>query len=714
MGKTKFKNIGNKKNKKNEKPSGPLSSKRRLSRFGTRQKSGHTGVSVSYISRSAALKRLQIPLKDFRRLCILKGIFPRDPSKAPAGGRSKTWYHVKDVSFLAHEPLLHKFRELKAWMKKVRRAAGRNQTEEARRIYDARPTWTLAHLVRERYPHFTDALNDIDDALCMVHLFAALPADKGLIGADVTAMCKRLATEWQLYVARTRCLRKVFLSIKGVYYQAEVMGVPITWLVPYPFSQALPADVDYRIMNTFTEFYTTLLKFVHFKLFADAGYAYPPVLDTRREAAGEHLGALMLRQAEGEAAAMHGASSDDEQDDSTAQAAPAAAARVASAVAALHEDADEDSMGSDAEDDSGEDAEEAAALAAALAETGGDDEAAAKAAAAAAAVKRQQNVFTGLTLFCSRETPGSVLELVALAAGGQTVLEQPGADVTSGSAGITHVIVDRPALKAQLPDREYVQPQWVVDCFNAGMLLPIKRYQPGAELPPHLSPFVDDAREGYMPAYREELDRLAAAARGEYAAGTATGGRSQAGALGDDDDEEADDHQRALAAEMAGQSYLPAEVDSEDEEEDSEDEDDEDEEEDSEAEDVEVAAASAPRKQARVVSSLGKLGAAPNSFASKDKLRGAKDAAGNSQFPHAADTPAPTAGGADSDEEQERRQLAASMLTSKKRRQYDIVQRSLRRSANHVARLQHKRQQVEAGATAATPAGKAGRKRTRK
>jgi pescadillo protein len=70
----------------------------------------------------------------------------------------------------------------------------------------------------------------------MIFLFSSLPCD-GRLPKEIIENCSRLAAEWQLYVMRSRALRKAFLSIKGVYYQAEVVDQTVTWLTPYQFAQ---------------------------------------------------------------------------------------------------------------------------------------------------------------------------------------------------------------------------------------------------------------------------------------------------------------------------------------------------------------------------------------------------------------------------------------------------------------------------------------------
>ena len=71
-------------------------------------------------------------------------------------------------------------------------------------------------------------------------------------------------------------------------------------------------------------------------------------------------------------------------------------------------------------------------------------------------------------------------------------------------------VVDRPTQGHRFLSRQYVQPQWVLDAANWRVLPDPGRYAPGVKPPPHLSPFVNNDDEGYVPDYAAELRRLQA------------------------------------------------------------------------------------------------------------------------------------------------------------------------------------------------------------
>jgi pescadillo protein len=91
--------------------------------MGRKIKKGTKGEGSQYLTRSNAIRRLQLPLQDFRRLCILKGIYPREPNKKLKGS-DKTYFHTKDLKILEHDTLLQKFHDIKAHLKKYKKLQG--------------------------------------------------------------------------------------------------------------------------------------------------------------------------------------------------------------------------------------------------------------------------------------------------------------------------------------------------------------------------------------------------------------------------------------------------------------------------------------------------------------------------------------------------------------------------------------------------------------
>ncbi|XP_073270692.1 pescadillo homolog isoform X2 [Primulina huaijiensis] len=441
---------------------------------------------------------LQVSLPVFRKLCILKGVFPREPKKKLKGNHH-SYYHMKDIMFLKHEPLLEKLREMRAYEKKVKKAMSKKNRDLAERLLTRKPTYTLDMLIKERYPKFVDALRDLDDCLSMVHLFAALPAvdravDGEKIPVDRVHNCRRLSHEWQAYISRTHRLRKTFISVKGIYYQAEVEGQKITWLTPHALQQVLP-EVDYRVLLTFLEFYETLLAFVNYKLYSSINLKYPPILDPRLEALAADIYALS-RFFDANA---HGSSK-----------------KTSAIVSSASEQTEIQQKGTKLDESEVRLAQlqqqlpsnEPGALMNLVEDAAKEDEEDSE-------TRECKNLFKNRKFFLSREVPRESLLLIIPAFGGTVSWEGEGAPLEESDQSITHQVVDRPTQDHKFLSRDYIQPQWVYDSVNARILLPTEKYMVGCVPPPHLSPFVDNEAEGHVPEYAEAIQRLKAAERKE-------------------------------------------------------------------------------------------------------------------------------------------------------------------------------------------------------
>ncbi|KAG6078492.1 mRNA-binding ribosome synthesis protein nop7 [Claviceps sp. LM218 group G6] len=497
------------------------------------KKKGQAGAAKNYLTRNQALRKLQISLPDFRQLCIWKGIYPREPRSkkkvSKSSTASTTFYYAKDIQYLLHEPLLQKFRDQKVLEKKISKALGRGDVGDAQRLEGnasrpektGKPRYTLDKIILERYNTHYDALRDLDDCLSMLFLFANLPSTSS-VPAKMIARCEKLCLEFQHYLIVSKSVTKSFLSIKGVYYQANIQGEQVLWVVPYKFNQRIVGDVDFRIMGTFVEFYMTLLSFVNLKLYASVGLKYPPKFDAAKDANAAELGAFTLEGkklvcAEEEKKTEKASSHEVDPKTQAAVNKVLKTIKAGTEEAAVGKDVEAGASAADDEDQTNHGAIDKFEPVA----PGGD-----VLFQPAASANDHAKLFSDCTFYLSRETPRQSLEFLLKAFGCKRVGWDPvlgdGAFTTNElDPNITHQIVDRPPIEAvaegsdadeednqtsqklavnrRVPGRIYVQPQWVWDSINDVELKEPHLYAPGAALPPHLSPFVRNAQGAYDP-----------------------------------------------------------------------------------------------------------------------------------------------------------------------------------------------------------------------
>jgi pescadillo len=252
-------------------------------------------------------------------------------------------------------------------------------------------------------------------------------------------------------------------------------------------------------MLTFLELYQTLLGFVFFKLYTDAGLVYPPPLDAKKDDGAAGVGAFSLQEMANkltrnipetkEGQVVHGTVSAKDVRQTIkviSSIVPSDGGLVAIEDKPTPDVMEEDFIAHPSKTSSGE-------VASLL---------------TFQSLSNQQpsehtNLFAPYTFWLSRETSRPIFEFIVRSFGGRIgwpASSGSGSSFDESDDSITHVIIDRPAVdrpdeteteRERRRGRKYVQPQWVVDCINAEKILLEEPYAQGKPLPPHLSPFGD-------------------------------------------------------------------------------------------------------------------------------------------------------------------------------------------------------------------------------
>ena len=246
-------------------------------------------------------------------------------------------------------------------------------------------------------------------------------------------------------------------------------------------------------MLTFLEFYQTFLSFINYRLYTSINLIYPPKLDMEKDDAGAGLSAYLIQSTTDQ--------QPTNQDQSTTNTLPVKdttkqLATLPSKIAALTDDTPTEDIPVVNDE--------------ALDTFTSVDPTTTLPQPSLSITETTNSLFKGLHIYLSRETPVDALTFLLLSFGVSSLSTDPTTGLSpypESDPRITHQICDRGKLPDSIiPGRKYIQPQWIVDSINRGILLDETLYLPGAELPAHLSPFVEKTEGKYDPEEELEVD----------------------------------------------------------------------------------------------------------------------------------------------------------------------------------------------------------------
>ncbi|KAL2505214.1 pescadillo-related [Abeliophyllum distichum] len=215
------------------------------------------GNASKHITRSQAVKYLQVSLTVFRQLCVYKGVFPREPKKKVKGNHH-TYYHIKDILFLKHDTLIEILRARRACKKKTKKAEAKKNLDLVERLNRQKPPLDLNRIVIER-----GVLAPV-----LIMTFSMCFFDR----ANIFKLNEFIRVEDCVMSGKPIFLAHINYRKPSFLLKAEVQRQTISWLTPHALQQVLSPEIDYKIMLTFLDVHELI------------NVEYPPILDPRLEA----------------------------------------------------------------------------------------------------------------------------------------------------------------------------------------------------------------------------------------------------------------------------------------------------------------------------------------------------------------------------------------------------------------------------------------------
>lgn len=178
--------------------------------------------TVKYVSRKAALQRLNISEKQFDRLTVLFGIYPVVADTKNCYDKVDGWYYkiddIRKIFYSETYEILNK--NVKKETKREHFLRFQQLDRASKIIMDE---FNLVDLIKQKYDSLGKSIDDLGNTLRNLYVIDLLSVD------DV----KNEIEMFEKFVIERKLLNRAFMSKNGVYFSIDIENIIVCWMIPY-------------------------------------------------------------------------------------------------------------------------------------------------------------------------------------------------------------------------------------------------------------------------------------------------------------------------------------------------------------------------------------------------------------------------------------------------------------------------------------------------